>query len=255
MTKYNPYGPAIIVDSCKGDHIYNKLQPYNHTIFDACKGYTFVSDRMYDLQNFEASWWFDPRCVADLPISHVYPACLPVQHDARFSLVLYAPNYLGLLLTSVLYENKKDIMIEDQAGGMGCFFYYLHLLGYKNFNLIENFSQMPQGLFENLIVKNNIPCILNDMQLTPTVLNLVGYTYFIKSIRKETELVITYNNTDLVIKGEDENRMYRDGCLTKNTLMENKVWLCQDKYGLANAWCNKDKLDEFVSKLERYKAE
>lgn len=247
---YNPYGASLIIDSLKGQALYKSLEQYNILIDKACANFSFTSNT-YDVKNNQGSFWFDPRCVRDLAISHVYPKTLPVQKDKKFCLTLYAPNYFSLLLINTLYDNK-DILIEEQAGGMGALLMYLNKLGYNNFNMIDNFTQLPKKLYDDFMVACNINPKLNDWECIPNIVNLIGYTYFIKPIKPETELVICYNNTSLMVQGDRENIMFRDQCLEKYSVLENKVWLASDKYGLANAYCNKDKLEEFYQKLEKY---
>lgn len=250
---YNPYDFQLKIDTCKGFELFNNLSVHNGAIFRACKGFKFINSGTYDTSKKECSWWYDPMRIDSHPLSHTYPRTHPIQADPRLCLKLYAPNYFSLLLINTLYDNK-DILIEEQAGGMGILLFYLSKLGFKNFSLIENWSQLPKELMESLLCTENIFPHLTPPEQIPEVMNLVGYTYLIKPIEEKTELVITYNNTDLVVKGEGEDLMYRNGCLEKYTIMQNKVKLATDIYGLANAYCNKDKVEEFTKKLERYKA-
>ncbi len=159
-----------------------------------------------------------------------------------------------MLLINTLYSNRREVLIEEQAGGMGVLLFYLNKLGFANFTLIDNWTQLPKSLMESLLSSNGIVPHLTPPEQAPTIINLIGYTYFIKSIQPETELVICYNNTSLITRGEGESWMYRDGCLEKNSVMTNKVWLATDKYGLANAYCNKDKVEEFTAKLKQFEA-
>lgn len=243
---------ALMIDICKGWELFQNLEQYNYGIWKACEGYTFTSEE-YDLPNKKLSWWFDPRCVRDLAISHVYPKCLPIQHDSRLCLTLYAPNYFSLLLINTLFQ-EKGIIIEDQAGGMGRLLYYLRKLEFNSFNNIDNFTQLPQDLFEKLMQIGEVPYKLNNFECVPKILNLIGYTYFIKPIHPNTELVIVYNRPGL-IKGENEQYQYANQSLENYTPMENKVHLAECKYGLAHAYCNKDKFEEFKRKLEKYRSE
>lgn len=242
----------MIIDIFKGEQLYQNLKHLNPLIASACQGFHFIDGRPYDTTQNEASWWFDPMKVRNLAISHVYPECLEVQKDPRLCLNLYAPNYLSLLLINTLYPDK-DTVIEDQAAGMGRLIFYLHKLGYKQFNAIEDFTQLPRALFQSNMDKNNIYCHLNVMGLVPKIVNLVGYTVFPKKIFLDTELVIVYNNEDIIIKGESTDLMYRT-TLENFQLLENKVFLCKDNYDLAKAYCNKEKYDEFKNKLREYEA-
>lgn len=253
---FNPLGYQLVIDSCKGEELYRSLHQYNIHIFKSCNGFRFVHNKEVEPDKNESSWWFQPEKVDSHPLSHLYhlePNTHPVQKDPRFCLKLYAPNYFSLLLIHTLYSEDKNILIEEQCGGRGDLLFYLNKLGYNRFTLIENWSQLPKALMESLLSTHNIFPHLTPPEEDPKVVNLIGYTYFVKPINPNTELVITYNNTSLITRGEGESWMYRDGCLEKYSVMENKVWLATDKYGLANAYCNKNKVEEFIEKLLKYK--
>lgn len=252
---YNPLSYQLVIDSCKGEELYRSLHQYNIAIFKSCNGFRFISSGEVNTNANQASWWFAPERVDTHPLSHLYhlnPNTHPVQKDPRFCLKLYAPNYFSLLLINTLYQEKKDILIEEQCGGRGDLIFYLSKLGFKDFTLIENWTQLPKALMESLLTTHNIFPHLTPPDKDPEVINLIGYTYFVRPIYAGTELVITYNNTSLITRGEGETFMYRDGCLEKYSLMKDMVWLATDKYGLANAYCKRDKVEEFTEKLKPY---
>lgn len=245
------YVKPIKVDSCLGHELYESLKDYNQLVDEACMPFKFIDGRDYITEKNEASWWFDPKKVRKLSISHVYPNCLPVQEDPRFCLTLYAPNYFGLLLINTLYPNK-DIKIEEQAGGMGRFMMYLSKLGYKNFHMVDNFSQLPKALLESMASKGGFTYDLNNSEYVPDVLCHVGLPYFVKEVRKETELVITYNNVLLIKLNPNGTFSYVMDDEDKYVPLEGKKLLAVDRYGMAKAYCNEDKLDEFREKLKIY---
>lgn len=238
----------MILDLFKGVELYQSLKPYTPSLNSVCKEFSFISHREYDVTKKEASWWFNPKEVNKLPISHVYPQCLEVQKDPRLCLNLYIPNYVSLLVINELYEDK-NILIEDQAAGMGRLLFYLNKLGYNNFNAIESFDQLPEKLFMANILNNNIPCVLNDYSVVPEVVNLVGYTEFPKKIKLDTNLVITYNNVNLITK---QNGDFVYNVDHSTAILKNKVFLCKDNYDLTKIYCNKEKYEEFKSKLEKF---
>lgn len=248
------YNPSLIIDSCKGADIYNSLHKYNIDVFKSCKGFYFGEG--YQGKKNAASWWFDPKQVHTHSLSHLYHLSNknhPVQKDPRFCLPLYAPNYFSLLLINTLYENKKDVLIEEQAGGQGVLLFYLNKLGFKNFTLIDNWTQLPIELMQSLLYTAEIYPHLTPPEKNPEIVNLVGYTHFIKSIDQQTELVITYNNVNLIVKdGDSGNWKYLNGSLENYVYLENKVLLASEKHGLAHAYCNKDKFYEFTEKLRKY---
>lgn len=252
---YNPYGSAITIDSLKGNDLYSSLHQYNLEVFRSCKNFKFGEG--YQGKTDAASWWFNPKEVDNHPLSHLYHLPIKTHHvqkDPRFCLPLYAPNYFSLLLINTLYEDRKDVLVEEQAGGQGVLLFYLNKLGFKNFTLIDNWTQLPIELMQSLLYTADIYPHLTPPEKIPEIVNLIGYTYFVKPINPETELVITYNNTALVIKGEGETYMFRDQCLERYSIMQNKVWLATEKHGLANAYCNKDKVEEFTEKLRKFEA-
>jgi len=250
---FNPYSYQLKVDMLKGENLYKSLICENEKIDKVSKNYEFHSDA-YDVNKKMASWWFEPQKTNRLPSSIAYPYVTPVQKHSSLKLYLYYSNYFSLMLIDALYSEKKDILIEEQAGGRGDLLVYLKALGFANFNMIDNFTQLPKSLYEDMMKEINVQPKLNDFSCAPTVLNLVGLPYFIKSIHKETELVITYDNQWVVGKGEGESYHYKDGGHEKNTVMENKVWLATEVHGAANAYCNKDKVEEFYTKLEKYRS-
>jgi len=254
MSNKGLYGAKILVDILKGHKLYSSLQKYNRDIIKATEGYVMQSDRNYDLTKKEASFWFDPGAVRNLPMSSNYPGNLPIQQDPRLDLVLYVPNYFSLLLINTLYR-AQNINIEEQACGMGRLSFYLSKLGFEDFHLMDNFTQMPKTLLDALMGPAGIKYTLNDIGYKPTVLNLVGYTYFIKPVLPETELVIISDNTTLVIDDAEKGLMYRDHDLVKYSPLEGKVCLAEDVNGVGRAYCNKDKVDEFVAKLKQYRSD
>lgn len=243
----------MVIDIFKGSRLYTDLKPHNNVILDVCKGFDFISNRKYDTTRSESSWWFSPKMIRQLPISHVYPKCLPVQEDPRMCLYLYAPNYLSLMLINKLYKGK-DIIIEDQASGMGRLSFYLNKLGFQNFSFIDNFCQLCPELFSVFMFKTKMYYTLNDYTVVSDVLNLVGLPYFVKRIYPQTELVLTYNRTCL-IKEIDGKLFYRPDKHHYSGMLEmnNKVFLCKDQYDMMNVYCNADKYDEFKSKIEEFK--
>lgn len=248
---FNPYGYQLKIDMLKGENLYKSLIPENQKIDKVSKNFEFHSDG-YDVNKNQSSWWFDPKNTNRLPSSIAYPYVTAIQKHSFLKLYLYYSNYFSLMLIDALYSEKKDILIEEQAGGRGDLLVYLKALGFSNFHMIDNFTQLPKSLYENMMKEINVQPKLNDFSCVPIVLNLVGLPYFIKPINKETELVVTYDNQSLIGKGEGENYHYKDDGHEKNTVMENKVWLATESHGAANAYCNKDKVEEFTEKLRKY---
>jgi len=152
----------MIIDVFKDYNFFKNLESYNNDIRDVCKNYKFVREgEEYDLNNKIVSGWFDPDHVKDLYISEFYPKKVPLPYHPKFNLILHCYNYVSMYVINKLYSDRKDILIEDQAGGMGRFLYYLSKLGFSNFHNVDNFSQLCVSLFEDLMKKGSIQCKLN----------------------------------------------------------------------------------------------
>lgn len=236
----------MIINLLKGKELYRSLEQYNVDFNSCYNNVKFVHDRVYNTAYMEASWWFDPKMVRRLPLSHLHTEqnpTLPIQREPDLCLNLYAPNYLFLLLINELYQNKKHILIEDRGGGMGALIFYLYKLGFNNFNMIENFSQLCPELFLRLMRNHSINCSLNRVDISPIAVNLVGYTQFMTGVYESIELFCIYNQ-DRLIKELNQ----RIDCGEKDL-----KFLCRDKDNIIYAYCKKEKHEEFTQKIEKFK--
>ena len=243
----------MIIDvfkSKKDKKFWEGLAVYNEQIKQVCANYNFAIESIeeYDLPNKKVSYWYDPNHQKELLISHCYPAQSPIQRDLKFDLQLYFANYPSLYVINKLYDNK-EINIEDQAGGMGRFAFYLSKLGFKNFHITENFTQLCEDMLVDMMKKGKINYRLNDSTFMPTVINLVGWTEMTinlegvsglaePSFKPETELLCLYNNITLR-KGIEKKLISKSGF----------VFLCKDVDDLTYFYCKTEKLKEFKEKL------
>lgn len=218
--------------------LFNSLERHNQVIATAVEGFKFNSE--YNLAQEIISPWFDPKNVKDLGLSRTYPHMSKEQYRPEYCLTLHCSNYLGLFLINRLYENKNTL-IEDIGGGMGWWFVYLHKLGFNNFSLIDNFSQLSEtaALKFKEIVK--VPITINNFGLKPVVTQNVGVPALLnRGVQENLELIICYTNRALESAAE-------------RTLPElGYTFLCKDTDDLAFAYCRNDKYEEFTNKLKEY---
>ena len=229
----------MIIDIVKHSKIFFDLEQYNPLIKTITDKYTYSST--YDLGHDKISPWFEPKNIRDLGLSRTYPEMAACQYRREYCIYLHCSNYLALFLINLLYENNKNILIEDIGGGMAWFFLYLNKLGFNNFHLWENFSQLSQHVAEDFINTYKLKCAINIPELNPVIINNVGVPDFIdRKISPETELICCYTNRSLEMAAVN--------------YLKNKgfSYLCRDIDDLAFVYCRKDKFTEFQVKVKKY---
>lgn len=240
----------ITIDIFKGHTLYKSLQQYNKSIERVSLSSNYEKGGFYNTKENEASLWFDYRRVRETLLNACYPNIHPVQKDARLCLHTHAPNHIALLLINLLYEDK-EILIEDICCGMGNLIFFLSKLGYKNFNAIDNFSQLPQELFERLMKKGNIKYFLNHMKYEAVVSNLIGYPHYIKIDENNNPFVSSFLELFLCsfdLENKELSLINNEYCKRLDF-----VPLCKDKYSMLYAYCRKNKYEEFSEKLQTIK--
>lgn len=228
----------MIIDIFKSD-LFKGLEQYNQEILDVCKNWNYNnSDEEYDFQNKKVSKWFDPEGLNRIYIPLSYPRTVPLTSEPKFCLQLYCCNYASLFLIDTLFSHRKDILIEDVGSGMGILSFYLSKLGFNNFSFIDNFSQIAEPMFRELMEKAEIKSFeLNNIEIISTVMNQVALPEIVKTPDKQVELYCFYNNGLLPL-----DKIQRAGF----------KFLCRDNDNLMYAWCREDKYDEFASLLHPY---
>jgi len=242
----------INIDIFKGCDTYNYLEQFNHVVDKVGNGANYKKDCNYNTNKNEASFWFNPEKARYTPLPANYPDLANVQFDKRLNLTLHCANYSALLLIDTLYNDNKNILIEDICCGMGNLIFYLSKLGFKNFNAIDNFSQLPQQLFESLMQEGNIKYSLNNMTAQPIVSNLIAYIKYVKMINEipyipnSLELFLSYvplmpNNNNLHLDPDEFFNKHNFTCFTKDE--DRLLW----------GYCKEHKYDEFKEKIQRIK--
>jgi len=225
----------MIIDIFKDPSWYAGLEKYNKVIGNAYNQFDFK------IKKSSTDYWFRPGRVASLPLIDNWPKPNPLTKDKKFSLILYAPNYVTLFLANVLYQDKKDVLIEDVCCGMGRLIFYLSKCGFNNFSLVDDFSQLPKGLMVSLMDSEKIKYVLNEKDTKPSLVNIVGYPHFIKPFPLSTELFCAYPNIRLTFWTMNE------------ILTQGYRILGKDRNELMLFYCKESKYKEFYEKLERYK--
>jgi hypothetical protein len=251
----NNYNPSMYLnlDIYKGIELFNTLEKYNTILENITYKANYSEDCNYDISKGGASFWFDARQVRKTPLPSNYPHILPIQLDTQFNLVLHIANYMSLLIIYMLYKQDKGILIEDMCCGMGNLVFYLSKLGFDNFSMIDNFSQLPKTMFDDtmLAIKEsdtNFKFQLNNFELKPKVFNLVAYTQYVK--RDSNNVEIIPDSIDLFMSYVPLVPESRHLNMDNTKFFEKYVCLAKDPNRLLWSYCKKEKYEEFKSKLE-----
>jgi len=235
----------MIINIIKNPKLFFDLSKYNDGIKQVTNTFNFSGE--YDFDKRVISPWFNPDNIRDLGLSRTYPNMCSVQYRKEYCITLHCSNYLPIFLINKLYSTRKDVLIEDVGGGMGWFFYYLSKLGFSNFQLFDNFSQLSQEAAEEFLSHFNIACnIVNPDKLTgkipdPVVVNNVGIPHFVvREMNPGLELVCCYTNRSLEQQSVDYFAKH------------NFKFLCKDSDDLAFAYCRGDKYEEYSKILKEF---
>lgn len=240
----------IDIDIFKDVATWNSISKWNSIVESVARQAVYPKSGEFDTTQGEASFWFSPDKVRHTPLPAFYPEIHPVQLDPRFNLVMHCANHVALSLINILYRDRKDILIEDICCGMGNLLFYLSRLGFTNFNAIDNWSQVPESLFRDLMSRGTINYTLNDTHSKAVVSSLIAYTVYPKvdSSKKEIipdslELFLPYvplipGSSHLSINNTAFFREKKFVCLARDPFFR-MVW----------AYCREDKYEEFSTKL------
>ena len=244
----------MIVDIFKDRQVFDTLEKHNSTIREVCRKVRFARPgQEYDIPNNLVSYWFDPDYLRQLPIVKNYPRKSPeITFDPKWNLLLFFANYLPLYLTHLFYgSDRKYITIEDMAGGMGALVFYLSELGFINFHITEQFTQVSPFLLDSLMKAGEISYQLNKEDFAPTVINLSEWTHITRTfIPDSCELICLYNNPGIwyIDHGMLYIRSYNS-----HIAVPDFVKLCSDNDGTSDAFCHVRKYDEFSALLRSRK--
>ena len=255
----------MIINIIKDTKWIQDLKVYNEDIKRIHSKYIFKN--YYDVNKNEASTWFDPNRYREAPLSRTYPDIAKEQYKVEYELIFYLPNYVTLFLIKELYQDRKDVLIEDCGPGSGNLIFYLSKLGYTNFNVFDKFLQSSQSLFVDMM--NGIRYTLNDFNAKPVIANNCSapFTFvthgldknFIfrsraehSEINKElAEISSKRDVSSLELICFYTNREWED--LAPSILKsQGYSFLCKDSDDMGVAWCRNDKLEEFRGKLLKY---
>lgn len=234
----------MIINVFKNLNFYKNLEKYNQDILDVCKNWNFNTEEIpVNLEKKIVSRWFDPNFLKNLFTLKSFPEKSKLYKENRFNLILTVENYSVLFLINLLYSNRKSILIEDVCGGMGRLLFYLSKCRFNNFSIIDNFCQVSQSMFEELMEKGKIKYILNDYKSQPIISNQAGATpAWIKNISSNIELFCYTKH----------NKGYHKNLMQKQVNKHNLVYLCTDSDDLNNFYCKESKYNEFKEQLKPY---
>jgi hypothetical protein len=234
----------MIINIFKDMQLWKDLAYYNMELIRASRYFQYnEAEKEYDLPNNKISRWFDPRFIKEMPTSRTYPNIDPKQLEEKYCLVLYNANYLNLFLISKLYNDRKDILIEDIGSGIGHLLVYLKKLGFDQFTIKENFSQMTEHCLRTYLDYFKINFELNNPNSNSRVMNNSGVpdsSVFNLDNKNNLELITCYTNNSLEKIAEDY--FVRNGF----------KFLCRDIDNFSFAYCKENLYDNFKNKLKDY---
>jgi len=232
-----------IVSLIKHNELFETLSCVNPKIKEVSKNFKYVEEgQHYDFDNNKISNWFNPDNVKNLGFSRVYPRMCAEQYRSEYSLSIHQSNYLSLFLINLLYQDTKDVLIEDVGCGAGIFFIYLNMLGFTNFNGIDNFSQLNKFTFDFYMNEFGLSPALNDESKRPIISNNVGVTSAVcrSAVIDSAELICCYTNRSLE---ESAKRVLGDA---------GYEFLCKDSDDLCFCYCKKEKYEKFTEAIIPY---
>jgi len=246
---------VLTIDIFKNNDLFDRLSKYNYIIE--------LGDHVDLIDKAPYPAWFVPKTQVFNPTVRSYPNVDSISCDPKWKINLTIVNYMVVFLSHVLYQDRKDIIIEDMGCGVGYLFLYLSKLGFRNFSAIENFSHIPKPCFDALIYYVDGNVALNKVDINPHVINTTlnffsrritsdGNVFielcllpdYDKKIEKDNSLVYVNSNLELFV-----NFYHRRSSI----LGDDFKLLCVDSNDMTEAYCRKDKYNEFVEKLTPYK--
>lgn len=255
------------INILKDMSLYNDLEQYNSVIRKISKKYIFKHGP--NPAKGEATEWFDPDKYRMAPLSRTYPRVAPEQYKPQYKLIYYLPNNVPLFLINTLYQDRKDILIEDFGAGTGALFFFLSKLGFTNFHNIDNFCMLPKSLFEELMEAGNIKYQLNDLSLQPVVVHNASTPFEYVTIGLDKKKIFN-SSSEHKPNPFIDMKLAETRTLTKLELIcfyTNREWeemahrilqpqgyrfLCRDGDDMGVAWCREDKYAAFSEKLKPY---
>ena len=225
---------SILIDVFRDDFFKN-LEQYNEVLIDALGKHKFNNEGINHV-------WFSPIGVHNQPLTTDEDGVpSPLVKDPKFNLFLYCANYPALFVINLLYNERKSVLVEDFPCGSGNFIYYLSKLGFDNFSLIDDFTQVKKEVFDDAM---KLVCggrVINDYRAEPIVLNSVGLPWFYRRLPLSAELICIYPHKNFLESfiPHMKQRGYKELCWDSDKL---QVFLCRP-----------DKYDEFSAKIAQYK--
>lgn len=247
----------LIIDLNKDIELYKYLSNFNKKLEDlyneATKGYKIQP-------------WFDIKTPQSDPIFR--------KQFEPVKLHIYPSNYFTISLINRLYNDQKnvdekDILIENVCCGIPKLEYYLRQLGFRYFNLIDDFSQFPREVFDKFIHGFDIIPTCNSLDRPSKVINWIEYPVYPKRIDSNGDFSLYsagLDNPDLDQYDydyiQDSVELFCSYVEITETMFLNSidyncffngrrfVKLCTDPQNMLYVYCRKNKYEEFVQKLQ-----
>lgn len=175
--------------------LFESLKTHNAAIIKAFLEVAYQKDGKWFYKqepDREVSYWFNPFSIRSIPLPLLDPNIYPINHDVKWVLLDNYSNYATMFVINEIYRDRKDVMIEDVCCGPAKLTFFLSKLGFHNFSLFDNFSQMRQELMD--AVMSGIPHRLNQPpeDIKPEVFVQIAYPRIVRPIHKTVDLICVY---------------------------------------------------------------
>ena len=248
------------IDIFQNKNFWKKFEIHNKIITDIYYAHKkeYVTN-WFDPQYLDRNTSTNPWCRKSNKVGKFYIQDFLNPED--WNLILHPNNYLPIFLVNLLYQDRKDIVIEDVCSGMGKYVYYLSKLGFNDFSLFDNFSGVNRELLDNLM--KDIKYKVNRHDIKPVVSNLSAYPWYTSpKIMGMPGLGGWDEGTDIPPKNNipiDTCELFTFYCASnifetigKYLLDNGYVELCQDADFITVAYCKKERYKEFKGKIDFY---
>jgi hypothetical protein len=242
----------LILDLNKDIELYKHLSQFNTWLEDLYN----ESTKGHKIQP-----WFDIKTPQSDPIFR--------KQFEPVKLHIYPSNYFTISLINRLYQDQKDILIENVCCGIPKLECYLSQLGFYHFSLIDDFSQFPKEVLYKFVLGFNNYLFLNDLNKPSKVVNWIEYPVYPKRIDSNGDFSlysVGLDNPDLDQYDydyiQDSVELFCSYVEITETMFLNSidyhcffngrgfVKLCTDPQNMLYVYCRKNKYEEFVQKLQ-----
>lgn len=231
-----------IIDTFKDQNFYTQLAlNVNPKIFS-------ILDRRFNFLSHDVKGkiklidWFKPDLLPHNPQPRPFENDLKFKMSSKFVLQDHFPGYIFIFLMDLLYSDRKDVLIEDVCCGIGRTELYLKHLGFNNFHMVDDFSQIRKESLETFMIEGQINYRLNEPNVNPDISYISGYPTFPKEVNDSIEFFCHYSNPAIT------KQLCESGLLASKGF----IHLCTDVDNFMLAWCKQDKFEKFDKLIQPF---